>query len=39
MQTPAAAKSGIEITDIGVGLSRFVYNNVVIVLLNYMQYK
>ena len=35
----AAASSSIEITEIDLGSDLFVYNNVFIALLNYMQYK
>ena len=31
-----AASSGIEITEINVGSRQFSYNNVLIILLNYM---
>ena len=34
-----AASSSIEITEIDVGSALFAYNNVVIALLNYMQFK
>ena len=34
----AAASSSIEITEIDLGSALFVYNNVFIALLNYMQY-
>ena len=34
-----AASSSIEITEIDLGSALFAYNNVVIALLNYMQYK
>ena len=37
--SPTAASSIIEITEIDLGSALFVYNNVFIVLLNYMQYK
>ena len=36
---PTAASSSIEITEIDLGSALFAYNNVVIALLNYMQYK
>ena len=36
---PAAASSSIEITEIDLGSALFAYNNVIIALLNYMQYK
>ena len=35
----SAASSSIEITEIDVGSALFAYNNVVIALLNYMQFK
>ena len=34
-----AASSSIEITEIDLGSALFAYNNVLITLLNYMQYK
>ena len=34
-----AASSSIEITEIDLGSALFAYNNVLIALLNYMQYK
>ena len=34
-----AASSSIEITEIDLGSDLFAYNNIVIALLNYMQYK
>ena len=39
--SPAAASSSrpIEITEIDLGSALFAYNNVLIALLNYMQYK
>ena len=36
--SPDAARSSIEITEIDLGSVLFVYNNVFIALLNYMQY-
>ena len=37
--SPTAASSSIEITEIDLGSALFAYNNVLIALLNYMQYK
>ena len=34
-----AASNSIEITEIDLGSALFAYNNVLIALLNYMQYK
>ena len=36
---PTAASRSIEIIEIYLGSALFAYNNVFIVLLNYMQYK
>ena len=37
--SPTAARSSIEITEIDLGSALFAYNNVFLVLLNYMEYK
>ena len=37
--SPTAASSSIKITEIDLGSALFVYNNLFIDLLNYMQYK
>ena len=36
---PTASSSSIEIIEIDLGSALFAYNNVIIALLNYMQYK